>query len=155
MQSWGEAYKEPRTGATLHYAPTTDVIFIDFGVPKPPRSSSRLHEALKIKNTRFPFLTPFWMHFGVQHGCQIVQKYIQKSNKKMMHFTLKISRKMDPIWGSRGGPTNQLFTPKIQSGTPWAPQGAPKGLQKVPWTIFHRIWSRFHDILIIFRSLFL
>ena len=55
-------------------------------------------------------------------------------------------------WGSRGGPTNQLFTPKIQSGTPWAPQGAPEGLQKVPWTIFLRIWSRFHHILIVFRS---
>ena len=50
----------------------SDVIFIDFGVPKPPRFSSRPHETLKIKNTRFPFLTPFWMHVGFQNGCKIL-----------------------------------------------------------------------------------
>ena len=83
------------------------------------------------------------------------QNASKKPTKNQMNFALKKSRKMDLIWGSRGGPTNQLFTPKIQSGTPWAPQGAPEGLQKVPWTIFDRIWSRFHDILIVLRSFFL
>ena len=101
----------------------------------------------------------FWPHFGCILASKMDAKSSQKASKNpiknWMNFALKKSRKMDPIWGSRGGPTNQLFTPKIQSGTPWAPQGAPKGLQKVPWTIFHRIWSRFHDILINFRSFFL
>ena len=130
-------------------------MFNVFGVPKPPRLSSRQHETLKTQNTPFPFLTSFWMHFGVQNGCKILPKCIQKTNNKSDEFCIEKNRKMDPIWGSRGGPTNQLFTPKIQSGTPWSPQGAPESLQKVPWTIFDRIWSQFHDILIVFRLFFL
>ena len=98
-------------------------------------------------------------NFGPHFGCLLASKMDAKSfqnaskkpTKNHMNFALKKSRKMDPIWGSRGGPTNQLFTPKIQSGTPWAPQGAPEGHQKVPWTIFDRFWNRFHDMLIVFQ----
>ena len=100
----------------------------------------------------------FWPHLGCILASKMDAKSFQNASKKptknQMNFALKKSRKMDPIWGSRWGPTNQLFTPKIQSGT-WAPQGAPESVQKVPWTIFERIWSRFHDILIVLRSVFL
>ena len=85
----------------------------------------------------------FWPHFGCILASKMDAKSSQNASKNLikiwMNFALKKNRKMDPIWGSRGGPTNQLFTPKIQSGTPWAPQGAPEGVQKVPWTIFARI----------------
>ena len=101
----------------------------------------------------------FWPHFGCILASKMDAKSFQNASKKptknQMNCALKKIEKWTPSGGPGGGPTNQLFTPKIQSGTPWAPQGAPEGLQKVPWTIFDRIWSRFHDILIIFRSFFL
>ena len=72
----------------------------------------------------------FWPHFGCILASKMDAKSFQNASKKptknQMNFALNESRKMDPIWGSRGGPTNQLFTPKIQSGTPWAPQEAPE-----------------------------
>ena len=101
----------------------------------------------------------FWPHFGCILASKMDAKSSQNASKNLikiwMNFALKKNRKMDPIWGSRGGPTNQLFTPKIRPGTPWAPQEAPERLQKVPWTIFNQMWSRFHDILLVFCIMFL
>ena len=70
----------------------------------------------------------------------------------LTNCVFKKPRKIDPYQGVQWDPTNQLFTPKIQSGTPWAPQEAPERLQKVPWTIFDQMWSRCLDMLLGFAS---
>ena len=108
----------------------SDVIFIDSGVPTPPRLSPRLYETLKIENTRFQFLTHFWMHVGIQNGCNIALKCIQKSNRKSHMFCIEKVKKYGPHQGVQGGPTNQMFVPRIRSGTPWAPQATPERLQR-------------------------
>ena len=65
-----------------------------------------------------------------------LQNASRNQSEKQTVFTSKKTPKMSPLRGSRGGPTNQLFAPKIPSGTPWAPQAAPERLRRVPWTIF-------------------
>ena len=83
------------------------------------------------------------------------QNTSKSQTKNVMKFAQKRNRKNDPSRGPGGGPTNQLFSLKIQSWTPWAPQEAPNRLQNMPWAIFDRVWNRFHDVLVACASCFL
>ena len=107
----------------------SDVIFIAFGVPKPPRLSSHLYETLKTKNTRFPFLTPFWMHFGLQNGCNILPKCIQRSNKKSDEFCIEKKSKNGPHLGVQGGSNEPAFH---SQNSVWDPLGTPRGARGPP-----------------------
>ena len=60
---------------------------------------------------------------------------------------------MNPFRASRGGPTNQLFTPENRFAIPWAPQTAPKRLYRVSRAIFAPIFTRFHALLMLHRAI--
>ena len=58
-----------------------------------------------------------------------------RSNEKTSKLRIEQIIKNWAHQGVQGGPTNQLFTPKIAPGTPWAPQTAPERSERVAWTM--------------------
>ena len=139
-----------------------DVVFFDFGVPTPPRLSSRLHETLKTKTRVFHF----WPHFACILASKMDAKSFQNASKKptknQMSFALKNSRTNGPHPGVQGGSNEPAFH---SQNSVWDPLGTPRGARGPPegphgrfltdfWTDFMICWSFLNSFFLWFPTHF-
>ena len=100
------------------------------GAQQPPKSHWKIIKFLKVFwSQKYAILDPQ----GLPQG---TLKILQKNHTDFLMFFHQL---LQPFWGRfvapKGGPTNQLFAPKIVSANPLAPkatQGAPKTAQGAP-----------------------